>query len=185
MSPTPPRLDVSGNRSSQKWSRKELLGRLLWALLQPAWRFSPRPAWGWRRGMLRLFGGRVGAQAHIYPTVRITIPWNIEIDAEAAVGDYAILYALGPIRIGPRATVSQYVHLCAGTHDITRPDRPLVKLPIEIGAEAWVAADAFVGPGVTIGPRAVLGARAVAMASIEADCVAVGNPVKIIRKALL
>ena len=178
------KIEVPANRKARKWSHKEQLGRILWAVTMPLFRMSPRPFWGWRRFILRLFGAKVGVEVHVYPTVRITIPWNIEIDAEAAVGDYAILYALGPIRIGPRATVSQYAHLCAGTHDITRPDRPLLKLPIEIGAEAWVAADAFVGPGVTIGPRAILGARAVAMSSIEADCVAVGNPVKIIRKAL-
>ena len=64
------------------------------------------------------------------------MPWNLEICAQAAVGDSAILYTLGPISIGPRATVSQFARICAGSHDIARLDRAPLTLPIEISAEA-------------------------------------------------
>lgn len=97
------------------------------------------------------------------------------------MGDHAILYALGPITLGPRATVSQYAHLCAGSHDLSRPDRVLTKPPIVIGEDAWIAADAFVGPGVTVGAGAVVGARAVAMKDVPVGHVVVGNPLQIIR----
>ncbi len=110
------------------------------------------------------------------------MPWNLDIGDQAAVGDRAIIYALGPISIGPRATVSQGAHLCAGTHDVTRTDRPLLKPPIEIGAEAWVAADAFVGPGVKVGVRAIVGARAVVVKNVEPGWIVVGNPARPIRK---
>ncbi|MGR3803836.1 MAG: acetyltransferase [Marinibacterium profundimaris] len=180
---TPPRpADIRANRAARKWSRKELLLRLLWALAHPAFRLSPRPMWGWRRGLLRLFGARIGQQVHVYPTARILIPWTLTIDDEASVGDRAILYALGPIRIGARATVSQGAHLCAGSHDTTRPDRPLVKPPIRIGADAWIAAEAFVGPGVTIGTGAIVGARAVAMADVGLATTVVGNPARPVRR---
>jgi putative colanic acid biosynthesis acetyltransferase WcaF len=115
---------------------------------------------------------------HIFSTVQIDVPWNLAIDDEAAVGDRAILYALGPIRIGARATVSQYAHLCAGTHDHRRSEMPLVKSPIEIGAGAWICAGAFVGPGVKVGDLAVVGARAVAMSDVPQATVVVGNPAR-------
>ncbi len=175
-------VDVSANRSAQKWSWREQLGRVLWGLATPLFRLSPRPFWGWRRILLRAFGSKVAADVHVSPTVRITIPWNLDLGAQSAVGDRAILYALGRITIGPRATVSQGAHLCAGTHDLSQPDRPLVKLPILISTDAWVAADAFVGPGVTVGAGAVVGARAVAMKDVPAGHVVVGNPAKILRK---
>lgn len=130
----------------------------------------------------RALGARIGAEVHIYPSARITMPWNLKIGEMAAVGDHAILYALGPISIGPRATVSQYAHLCAGTHDISRADRPLLKLPISICADAWVATEAFVGPGVSIGARAIVGARAVVTKDIASDHVVAGNPARTIRK---
>lgn len=136
--------------------------------------------WGWRRWLLRRFGARIAADVHIYPSVRVTIPWNIEIEAQAAVGDRAILYALGPIQIGSRTTISQGAHLCAGTHDWRDPAMPLLKPAITIGNDTWICADAFVGPGVEIGDRAILGARAVAMNSIEADAIAVGNPAVVV-----
>lgn len=174
-SATPP-LDVAANRRARKWSRREQIGRVLWALVHPFFAFSPRPLWGWRRFLLRLFGARIGEHVHVYPTARIAMPWNVAIGAFSAVGDRAILYALGPIAIGSRATVSQGAHLCAGTHDHRDPAMPLLKPPIVIGDSAWVAADAFVGPGVTIGRLAVVGARAVVVRDAPERAVVAGNP---------
>lgn len=179
-SPTHAQLDVKGNRKSASWSLGARIGRVLWALARPLFALSPRPLWIWRRSLLRLFGARVGKNAHIYPTVRIAIPWNLTIGDDSAVGDRAILYALGPITIGARATISQGAHLCAGTHDYRDPLLPLLKTPIAIGDEAWICADAFIGPNVTIGARAIVGARAVAMKPVEAGMIVAGNPARII-----
>ncbi|WP_305967646.1 MULTISPECIES: acetyltransferase [unclassified Mameliella] len=174
-------IDVTANRAARKWSRREQAGRVLWALASPLFRYSPRPLWGWRRAMLRLFGAQVGRDVHVYPTVRITIPWNLVLEEGCAVGDRAILYALGPIRLGPRAAISQFAHLCAGSHDWRDPARPLIKPPITVGADAWVCADAFVGPGVTVGEGAILGARAVVMKDCPPHAILAGNPARPIR----
>lgn len=171
---------VERNRASRKWTRNEQIGRVLWAVVRPLFRFSPRPIWGWRRAMLRLFGAKVGDNVHVFPTARITIPWNLDLGDNCAVGDRAILYALGSISIGARATVSQNVHLCAGSHDHLQPTMPLTKPPIAIGTDCWIAADAFVGPGVRIGDRSILGARAVLTKDLPSDVIAVGNPAKIV-----
>lgn len=179
--PDPASLDVQTNRRSYSYDRREMALRVVWGLASPLFRLSPRIFWGWRRMLLRAFGARIGVDVHVYPTAYITMPWNLEIGEMAAVGDHAILYALGSIHIGPRATVSQYAHLCAGTHDISRADRPLLKLPIEIGADSWIATEAFVGPGVRIGPRAIVGARAVVTKDVHPGHVVVGNPAKTIK----
>ena len=152
---------------------------MLWACAVPLFRLSPRPLWGFRRGLLRLFGAEVGRDVRLHPTVRIAIPWHLQIGDEAGIGDRAILYALGRITIGARATVSQGAHLCAGTHRLDDPARTLVRAPICIGDGAWVCADAFVGPHVTIGAGAVLGARAVAMKDLPAGARGIGNPMQI------
>jgi putative colanic acid biosynthesis acetyltransferase WcaF len=171
-------IDVTTNRASHKWRKREQIGRILWCLFQPFFRFSPRVLWGWRRLILRMFGARVGDQVHVYPTVRITIPWNLSLESNCAVGDRAILYALGPIRIGTRATVSQGAHLCAGTHDIKDISRSLLKPPISIGNDAWICAEAFIGPNVVIGDGAIVGARAVAMKHVPTDAIVAGNPAR-------
>lgn len=169
-------VDVASNRAARKWSRSEQFRRVLWLLALPLFHCSPRIFWGWRRFLLRIFGARIGARVHIYPSVRITMPWNLSIGDDAAVGEHAIVYALGKISIGRRATVSQYAHLCAGTHDWRDPAMPLVKTPLVIGDDAWICAAAFVGPGVEIGANAIVGAAAVTMKDVASGKIVGGNP---------
>lgn len=175
-------IDVGANRAASKWTLREQLGRVLWAVVLPLFRLSPRPLWWWRRVLLRALGATVGRDVHVYPSVRIAIPWNVTLGDGCAVGDQVILYALGPIRIGARATISQGAHLCAGTHDWQQPDMPLLKLPIRIGNDAWICADAFIGPKVSVGTGAIVGARAVVMKDVGAGSIMVGNPAREIGK---
>ncbi len=172
----PTQLYISANRKARKWSKKEQIGRVLWAAAGLLFRYSPRPCWGWRRLLLRAFGSQIGRNVHIDPSARIAIPWNLEIGDWSSVGFDALIYNLGPVRIGQRATVSQRAHLCAGTHDFRDPTMPLKKLPILIGDDAWVCADAFVGPGVEIGNGAVVGARGVVVRNVDAWEIVAGNP---------
>lgn len=176
------KLDIKKNRKSQKWTKKQLIGRFLWAFIQPAFRFSPRQWWWWRRSLLRTFGAKIGVGAHIYPSVKIAVPWNVRIGNEASVGDCARLYSLGEITVGARATVSQFAHICAGSHETASETMDLLKTPIAIGEDAWVCADAFLGPGVEIGSKAIVGARAVVTKSVEQGVVVAGNPAEIIRR---
>lgn len=124
----------------------------------------------------------MGREVHLHPTVRIAIPWNLRLGDYCAVGDGAILYSLGPINVGVRATISQGAHLCAGTHDWRRPDMPLLKPPIRIGDDVWICAEAFIGPGVTVGDGAIVGARAVAMRDVEGSTIVSGNPAREIKR---
>lgn len=179
--PPPLSLDIQANRRSRKWSPKELLGRLLWETVQvPLFQWTPRQLWGIRNSVLRVFGATIGTHVQIHPTVRIAIPWNLTIEDNVAVGDCAVLYSLGKIRIGARACISQYAHICAGTHDASLEDMPLLKQPIDIGEGVWVCANAFVGPNTKIGDYAIVGACAVVMKDIPNGSKVVGNPGRII-----
>jgi putative colanic acid biosynthesis acetyltransferase WcaF len=175
-------LDIAANRRARKYSRGELLRRVAWAAVWPLFRFSPRPAFAWRRLLLRALGAKVGAGVHIYASAMIYYPWMLEIGADSAIGERALIYNLGPVTIGRRATISHQAHMCAGTHDYSDPALPLLKPPIVVGDEAWICADAFVGPGVTVGAGAVVGARAVAMRDVEPWTVVAGNPARAVKR---
>ena len=54
--------------------------------------------------------------------------------------------------------------------------------PITIGSNVWFGAGVHVMPGVTIGDNAVIGAGSIVVKDIPSDCIAVGNPCKVIRK---
>jgi len=118
---------------------------------------------------------------HIHPSVNIAIPWNVVVGDFTSIGDRANLYSLGPITVGANTTVSQGAHLCAGTHDHTRADLPLVKSPICIEDGVWICADAFVGPGVTVGSHAIVAARAALMADAPPWMIVGGVPAKVIQ----
>lgn len=178
-------LDIQAARAARPYSRSEYLGRLLWALATPLFRLSPRPCYGWRRWLLRRFGACVGRDVRIHPTARIVIPWNLTIGDQASLGDRVLVYNLGPVRIGPRATVSHLAHLCAGSHDYLDPRLPLLRVPIEIGADAWVCAQAFIGPGLKVGDGAVVAAGAVVTRAVEPWTVVAGNPARPIKPRVM
>lgn len=170
-------IDPNTARLMSPWTFKEKIARVLWMIVRGTlFRPSFHNWYGWRRMLLRMFGAKIARDVRIRPTAAIEIPWNIDIGEESIVGDYAILYSLGKITIGKRVVISQYAHVCAGTHDYRYREFPLLKPPITIGDDAWIAADAFIAPGVTIGPGAVVGARASAFRDIEPWKIAVGNP---------
>ena len=163
------------------YTKREMLARIGWSVGALLIRFSPRPCFGWRRLVLRWFGAKIGANVNVYPSTVIYFPWNLSVGEWSAIGEQALIYNLGPVTIGQRATISHRAHLCAGTHDYTRRDLPLLKPPIEIGDEAWICADAFVGPGVKVGAGAVIGARAVVMKEVPPWTVVAGNPARVIK----
>lgn len=92
-----------------------------------------------------------------------------------------ILYALGPINIGRRATISQGAHLCAGTHDYRDPAMPLIKSPIATADDVWICADAFIGPNVSVGHRAIVGACAVVMHDVGPNIIVACNPARAVK----
>ncbi|HWP40252.1 MAG TPA: hypothetical protein VNL70_04955 [Tepidisphaeraceae bacterium] len=164
------------------YTRSEYVRRLLWQIVQATLFRIPVPrGWWWRRMLLRAFGARLGHRAGVHPSTRIVHPWLLEMGDWTMIGPGATVYNLGPVSIGDHTVISQDCYLCAGTHDYTRPELPLLKPPIRIGAGVWIAAGAFIGPGTTIGDNSVIGARAVVTSDIPPGVVAAGNPCRVIK----
>src|SRR5262245_45444143 len=143
--PTPAPVPIDLSRAASPFSWRQRFARALWGVVWAIlFRPSPRVCHGWRRWLLRGFGARVGRSARIYPSARIWAPWQLELGDFSCLGPEVDCYCVAPIRLGAHAVVSQYSYLCAASHDITRPDLPLITAPIVVEEGAWVAADAFV-----------------------------------------
>ncbi|KAI4446614.1 2,3,4,5-tetrahydropyridine-2,6-dicarboxylate N-acetyltransferase [Eubacterium plexicaudatum ASF492] len=99
-----------------------------------------------------------------------------------------------PIRIGNKVLIASNVQIYTSSH----PVLPLERLvsdweerkttffrtyarPVEIGNNVWIGGGSILLPGVTIGENSVIGAGSVVNRSIPANCVAVGNPCRVIR----
>jgi len=153
---------------------------LLWQLVQATlFGLSPRPLYGWRRMLLRLFGAKIGDRVLIRPTARIAFPWKLTIGDHSWIGDDVELYNLNSIVIGANAVVSQRSYLCTASHapDIATFD--YVTGAVVVADQAWIAADVFIGPGVKIGFGAVIGARSLVDRDIPEGVMAFGSPATI------
>lgn len=162
------------------------LARVLWdATWLCLFRPSPRPLHAWRRSLLRLFGAKIGKGVHLCPSCRITMPWKLIMGDYSCLGDSAICYNVGGVRIGAHATVSQYSHLCSSSHDYEHANMPQIFGRVAVEDQSWVCADAFIGPGVTVGQGAVVGARASVFKDVDPWTVVGGNPARFIKKRTL
>ena len=116
------------------YSRKEYLKRILWLTVQAVLvRLSPPrirvaavlAASLWRPPRPTARSGR---------TTHIFHPWLLTMGNHSHLADGVIVYSLGPVTIGDHTVISQGACLCAGTHDYTQPNLPLVRPSITIGS---------------------------------------------------
>lgn len=178
--PVPQKDDA--RRHISPYSLGEKIRRVLWSAVEATLFRWTWPTWyGYRAWLLRRFGADIHPDVRIRRTCRFICPWNLTMGANSATGDRVIFYCLGPITVGERVTISQYSHLCAGSHDYDQPHMPLLRLPITIHDDVWIATDAFVGPGVTVGVGVILGARGCAFKDLDAWTIYGGNPAKSVK----
>ncbi len=81
--------------------------------------------------------------------------------------------------IGPN--VSIYT-ACHSTDPVERNSRKEWALPVAVGNNVWIGGAVTILPGVTIGDNVTIGAGSVVVRDIPSNCVAVGNPCKVVRK---
>jgi acetyltransferase-like isoleucine patch superfamily enzyme len=78
----------------------------------------------------------------------------------------------------------QIDYLARRGHKVADPSKPkttIQSVPITIEDDVWIGANCIILKGVTIGARSVIGAGSVVTKSIPADCIAAGNPAKVIK----
>ncbi len=151
--------------------------RFIWGIVYIIFfRYSPRPFHKWRKWILEIFGAKIGVNTNIYPSVKIWAPWNLVIGNDCGIGDEVELYSMDKILIGDRTVISQGSFICCGTHDYNDPGFPLLRKPITIGNDVWIAVRVFVHPGITIEDGCVVGASSVVTSSLKKWFVYSGFP---------
>jgi putative colanic acid biosynthesis acetyltransferase WcaF len=153
--------------------------RLIWFFL---FKPTPRNFHFWRCFLVKVFGAKLGKGVHLYPTVQIWAPWNLEMGDFSCLGDNVDCYSVDKILIGKNTTISQYTFLCTASHDYHYSSMPLVSSPIIIGDNVWIAADVFVAPGVNILDCAVITARSTVLSDISSLSIYSGNPATFSKK---
>lgn len=89
------------------------------------------------------------------------------------------------IEIGASTLIADTTYICDFDHqtedlDLPIKDQGLVKSPVRIGPDCWLATKVTVTRGTDIGRGTVIGANSVARGNIPAYSIAVGIPAKVV-----
>ena len=89
------------------------------------------------------------------------------------------------VTIGDDCFVGPNVNIytaCHSTDPVERNTRREWALPVTIGDNVWIGGSVVILAGVTIGDNVTIGAGSVVTHDIPSNCVAVGNPCRVIKK---
>ncbi len=90
-----------------------------------------------------------------------------------------------PVTIGDDCFIGPNVSIytaCHSTDPVERNTRNEWARPVKIGDNVWIGGSVTILPGVTIGSNVTVGAGSVVVNDIPDNCVAVGNPARVVKK---
>ncbi len=89
----------------------------------------------------------------------------------------------GEIKIGAKVMFGPAVTIATVGHPTNPKLREYMYTdPVEIGDNCWIGGGVVICPGVTIGENTIIGAGSVVTKDIPANCIAAGNPCRVIRE---
>ena len=111
---------------------------------------------------------------------------RIRIGSGCAFSNNIAICALKSITMGDRCLIGELVTIIDSDHHELDPDKRWSGhgriAPVIIGNNVWIGSRVIILCGVTIGDNSVIGAGSVVTKSIPANCVAAGNPARVIRE---
>ena len=137
------------------------------------------------RESLRALVGSLGEDAYVKPPLFVDYGENIHIGSRTFINYNLTALDVADIHIGEDCQIGPNVQLLTPTHPIDpepRRDKLEAAQAIRVGNNVWLGGGVIVCPGVSIGDNSVIGAGAVVTRNVPANCVAVGNPARIIRE---
>ena len=160
--PVPVRWDLSNYTAGDYDRGRSLVSAGLWWIIslfvfESGW----VPLYAVKRGLLRIFGARVGSGVVIKPRVRIKYPWRLRLGDHVWIGEDVWLDNLDLVDIGDHACLSQGVYVCTGSHDFRSVQFNLKTAPVRVSEVCWVGARATLLPGVNLPPQTLVPAGTV------------------------
>ena len=148
-----------------------------------------------RYEVLKELFGSVGSNVSVALPFLCDYGCNVHIGSNVSINMNCTFVDCNEITIGDNVLIASNVQMYTATHPIEMMDRltsdwtadsgeyfcRTYALPITIGDGCWIGGGVIILPGVTIGRGTVIGAGSVVTKDIPENCVAVGNPCKVIR----
>jgi len=157
--------------------------RGIWYLVNVFFFLSPwMPFSGLKKGLLRMFGAKVGKGVVIKPRVNIKYPWKLTIGDHVWIGEAVWIDNLEQVTIASNCCLSQGAMLLCGNHNYTLPTFDLMVKPIQLEEGAWIGAHAVVCPGVVCKSHSILAVNSVAVSNLDAYGIYQGNPAQKVKE---
>lgn len=147
-----------------------------------------------RTALLRELLGGMGENVAIDTPFHCDYGKNIFLGNDVIINMNCTFVDNKPIRIGSKVLIASNVQIYTSSHPVLPQERFVpdweerqttffrtYALPVEIENNVWIGGGCILLPGVTIGENSVIGAGSVVNRSIPANCVAAGNPCRVIR----
>jgi maltose O-acetyltransferase len=132
----------------------------------------------------KLFGS-VGRNLSIRAPFYCDYGINLYIGDNVYMNFNCVILDCAKVTIGNNTMFAPNVQIYTAAHPIDVEQRikgvEFAK-EIFIGNNVWIGGGAIINPGVTIGDNTVIGSGSVVTKNIPSNCVAVGNPCKVIKK---
>lgn len=158
----------------------------IWYFVNVLFFINPlNPSSALKKSLIRLFGGKVGTNVLIKPSISIKYPWKLSIGDNTWIGERVWIDNLAEVKIGANVCVSQGAMLLTGNHDYKKETFDLIIGKITLEDGSWVGAKSVVCPGVTIGTHAILSVNSIATRDLDAWQIYQGNPAKKIRERMI
>ena len=148
-----------------------------------------------RTALLQKLFGAIGENVEIDTPFYCDYGKNIFIGSDVIININCTFVDNRPIYIGNQVLIASNVQIYTSSHPILPQERLVAdwkkkgttffrtfakSVTIEDGV--WIGGGAILLPGVTIGKNSVIGAGSVVTRSIPENCVAVGNPCRVIHR---
>lgn len=136
-----------------------------------------------------LLGG-YGKDCWVSPPFFADYGENIFLGNNVEINMNCVFLDCNRISIGNFCGIGPGVHIYTVFHPVNPAERlpqnstfwRSQTAPVTLGNNVWIGGGSIILPGVTIGDNAVIGAGSVVTQSIPANCVAYGNPCRIVKK---
>lgn len=140
----------------------------------------------------RLVGSR-GKNVWITAPFSVDYGENIHIGNNCEINMNCTFLDCNRITIGDNSGIGPNVQIYAVSHPVQPAERltgnsegdlafwNINSAPVTIGSNVWIGGGSIILAGVTIGDNTTIGAGSIVTKSIPANCLAAGNPCKVIR----
>ena len=125
-----------------------------------------------------------GKNLTLKPPIQCDYGYTITVGDNVLINFNAVFLDAAPVTIGDNCFIGPN----AGFYTVNHPLDPkrrnegyVYGKPIVLGKNVWIGGSCTILSGVTIGDNAVIGAGSVVTRDIPANCIAVGNPARVIR----